>query len=236
MRYLGYLRLFRCVHMFKIFTVIPAYNEEKNIGKVIRDIKAYFPEIEAVVVDDGSRDNTKKIAKESGAIVLHHIINRGQGAALQTGNEFAIKNGADVIVHFDGDGQHKIDDIRKLIKPILDGDAQVVLGSRFLGKKSNIPLTKKFFILKPALLVNYLFTGIILTDAHNGLRAMTAEAAKKIIIVQDKMAHNTEIISEIKRNNLKYKEVPVEIIYSEYGQGFFDGLKILKDLVIKKVL
>lgn len=222
--------------MFKIFAVIPAINEEKNIEKVICNIKADFPEIEVVVVDDGSSDNTKKIAKESGAIVLSHIINRGQGAALQTGNEFAISKGAEVIVHFDGDGQHRIDDIKTLIEPILAGEAQIVLGSRFLEQKSNIPFSKKFFILKPALFVNYFFTGIKLTDAHNGLRAMTTEAAKKIRIVQDKMAHNTEIISEIKRNNLSYKEVPVEIIYSEYGQGFFDGLKILKDLIFKKIL
>lgn len=221
--------------MYKIFIVIPAYNEEKNIGSVVSSLKDTFPENEVVVVDDGSSDNTRKKAGDAGAVVLRHIINKGQGAALQTGNEFAIKKGAEIIVHFDGDGQHKIDDIEKLIKPILTQEAQIVLGSRFLEEKSNIPFTKRYLILKPALFVNYFFTGIKLTDAHNGLRAMTGEAAKKIKITQNAMAHNTEIISEVKRNNLKYTEVPVEIIYNEYGQGFLGGIKILKDLVIKKI-
>jgi polyprenyl-phospho-N-acetylgalactosaminyl synthase len=222
--------------MKNIFIVIPAYNEEKNIGSVIDGIKNKLAEVSVVVVDDNSLDNTFNEVKKRNVFVLKHIVNRGQGAALQTGNDFALSKGADIIVHFDGDGQHRVEDINKLIQPIIEKEAQIVLGSRFLEDKSDIPLTKKFLILKPALLVNYFFTGIKLSDAHNGLRALSAEVAKKIKITQDKMAHNTEIISEIKRNKLKYKEVPVEVIYNEYGQGFFDGLKILKDLIIKKIL
>jgi polyprenyl-phospho-N-acetylgalactosaminyl synthase len=221
--------------MRNIFIVIPAYNEEKNIGGVIDGIKNKLPEVSIVVVDDNSSDNTFDEIKKRKIFALKHIVNRGQGAALQTGNDFALSSGADIIVHFDGDGQHRVEDINKLVQPIIEEEFQIVLGSRFLEDKSNIPLTKKFFILKPALLVNYFFTGLKLTDAHNGLRALSAEAAKKIKITQDKMAHNTEIISEIKRNKLKYKEVSVEVIYNEYGQGFFDGLKILKDLIIKKI-
>ncbi len=223
-------------NMKNIFVVIPAYNEEKNIGRVLDDIRNKLPEVSIVFVDDNSKDNTYKEARARDIYVLKHIVNRGQGAALQTGNDFALGHGAKILVHFDGDGQHRVEDIKKLIQPIIDQEAQIVLGSRFLGSKSDIPLTKNFFILKPALFVNYFFTGLKLTDAHNGLRALSRGAAKKIRITQDRMAHNTEIIAEIRRNNLKYKEVPVEVIYNEYGQGFADGLKILRDLIIKKIL
>jgi polyprenyl-phospho-N-acetylgalactosaminyl synthase len=221
--------------MKNIFVIIPAYNEEKKISQVIKSVKEKLPEVSICVVDDNSTDNTFNKALSQNIFALKHIVNRGQGAALQTGNDFALSKGAEVIVHFDGDGQHRVEDIERLIRPIIEKDFQVVLGSRFLGDISNIPFTKKFFILKPALIVNYFFTGVKLTDAHNGLRALSREAAKKINITQDRMAHNTEIIAEIKRNKLKYKEVSVEIIYNEYGQGFFDGLKILRDLIIKKI-
>ncbi|MBT4277274.1 glycosyltransferase family 2 protein [Candidatus Falkowbacteria bacterium] len=219
-----------------LFIVIPTFNEGKSIRETIIKVKGETPEANIVVVDDGSIDNTFKQVKETGVKVLRHVINRGQGATLQTGNEYAVRNGADIVVHFDGDGQHRVEDIKKIIQPILDKEVEVVLGSRFLDKNSNIPFTKKFFILKPAIILNWFFTGLRLTDVHNGFRAMSRVAAKKIKITQDRMAHNTEIISEINKNKLKYKEVPVQIIYNEYGQGFFDGFKILKDLIIKKIL
>ncbi|MCD4705986.1 glycosyltransferase family 2 protein [bacterium] len=219
-----------------IFIIIPAFNEEKNIKAVIEDVKNEIPNSNIVVVDDCSNDDTVRITRNQGVVVLKHIINRGQGAALQTGNEYAIQKKADIIVHFDGDGQHMAKDIKKIIQPIIEDAADIVLGSRFLSVENRIPATKKFFILKPALLFNYAFTGLKLSDVHNGLRAMSKKAATKIKITQDKMAHNTEIISEIKRNKLRYKEVPVQVIYNEYGQNFFDGLKIIKDLIFKKIL
>ncbi len=222
--------------MSKVFIIIPAYNEEKNIGGIIDNIKNILPHAEIVVIDDESKDATYNKAKKRNVTVLRHKINRGQGAALATGNEYALMRGANIIVHFDGDGQHRAEDIKKLIGPILNKEIDVVLGSRFLSPENKIPWSKKFFILKPALIFNYFFTGLRLTDVHNGLRAMSQKAAQKIKITQDKMAHNTEIIAEIKKNKLKYKEVPVRIIYNEYGQGFFDGLKIIKDLFVKKIL
>ncbi|NCF75408.1 MAG: glycosyltransferase [Xanthomonadaceae bacterium] len=219
-----------------IFVIIPVFNEEKNIKAVIKDVKNEVPDSNIVVVDDCSNDNTIRVAKNQGIIVLKHIINRGQGAALQTGNKYAIQKKADIIVHFDGDGQHIAKDIKNIIQPIIDGEADIVLGSRFLSIKDRVPMTKKFFILKPALFFNFIFTGLRLSDAHNGLRAMSKKATLKIEITQDKMAHNTEIISKIKKNKLKYKEIPVNIVYNEYGQNFFDGLKIIKDLFAKKIL
>ncbi|OGF21962.1 hypothetical protein A2Y83_02735, partial [Candidatus Falkowbacteria bacterium RBG_13_39_14] len=200
-----------------VIVVIPAYNEEKTIKEVVREVKKEADEV--IVVDDGSKDKTLMLARHEGAIVLRHVINRGQGAALQTGNRYALCRGADIIVHFDADGQHKAEDIRKLVKPIMNNECDAVLGSKFLGDTSYIPFTKKFFILKPAIILNRLLTGLKLTDVHNGLRAMSRHAAKKIMITQDKMAHNTEIPAEIKRNKLRWREVAVEFVYNEYGQG-----------------
>ncbi len=220
----------------KIVAVIPAYNEEKTIRKVIRDLKPKVDEI--IVVDDGSRDSTKAIAEKEGVIVLRHIVNRDQGAALQTGTAYALKLGADIIVHFDADGQHKVEDIEKLIAPILQGECDVVFGSRFLDEKSidNIPFTKRYLILKPAIILNRILTGLELTDAHNGLRALSREAAMKINITQDRKAHNTEIPAQVRKGGLKWREIPVEIIYSEYGQGFGGGIEILKDLIWRKIV
>ncbi|HBH46390.1 MAG: hypothetical protein A2445_04820 [Candidatus Jacksonbacteria bacterium RIFOXYC2_FULL_44_29] len=114
----------------KIYTIIPAYNESSTIESVIRDVHEYCHEI--VVVDDGSTDNTTKLAAQAGAVVLHHIVNRGQGAALQTGISYALRQGAEAIVTFDADGQHRAEDINVLIKPIQEKRLDVVLGSRFL--------------------------------------------------------------------------------------------------------
>lgn len=218
----------------KIVVVIPAYNEENTIRGVIEDIRSRVQEI--VVVDDGSVDRTAKIAKEQGVTVLEHIVNRGQGAALQTGDEYALKIGADIIVHFDADGQHKSEDIERLIKPIIERECDVVIGSKFIAEHKQVPRMKEILILRPAIILNRFLTGLKLTDVHNGLRAFSRLAAHKIKITQDKMAHNTQIPAEIKKNNLKWREVPVEIIYKEYGQGFGGGIEILRDLFIRKII
>jgi len=216
----------------KLAVVIPAFNEEKNIGKVIEEVKKVIDWV--IVVDDGSSDKTALIAKEKGATVLTHLVNCGQGAALKTGSDWARAKEADIIIHFDADGQHLVDDIKNLIEPLLKGEVDITLGSRFL-KKTNVPWTKKYLILWPAIFLNWLLVGIKLSDAHNGLRAISREAYKKFNLTQPRMAHNTEILAEIKRNNLRFKEVGVTVSYHEYGQGFFSGLKIIKDLIKEKV-
>jgi hypothetical protein len=157
------------------------------------------------------------------------------GAALQTGNQFALAQGAQVIVHFDADGQMQVKDIASIIEPILNGETEVCLGSRFLDKKSKVPWTKKIFILKPAIIFHWIFTGLKLSDAHNGFRALSEKSASLIDISQDGMAHATEILDQIRLHGLKYKEVPVEILYHDYGQRFSGGLKILRDLFFAKV-
>ncbi len=222
----------------KMFVVIPAYQEEEAIARVIADVLQYTRDI--VVVNDASSDNTATIARKSGAVVLEHVVNRGQGAALQTGTDYALRHGADIIVHFDSDGQHQAKDIPAMIQPLLDGEADIVLGSRFLSgrsaSKASLPRSKRLVILPMARRVNYFFTGLMLSDGHNGWRAMNRSAAVKLKITQDRMAHNTEIPYLISRLGLRYKEVSVDVVYHEYGQGLGDGVRIVWEVVKDKFI
>lgn len=226
----------------KIFCIIPALNEEGTIKEVIEKTKLLVEQV--VVIDDGSTDNTKKIAKEAGAIVLTHLINRGQGASLETGNSYALSNGADAVFHFDADGQFMTSEIKDVLEPIIKNEVDVVLGSRFMGKKSNMPWFKKFFIIPIAHLVNrfVLGTKIDLTDPQCGFRAMNREALKKIKIEQNGMAHTSEILYKIYKNNLRIKEVPITVVYNQFGQSIFSeargggGIRVLKDLILNKLM
>ena len=216
----------------KVFCVIPAFNEHKNITAVVKEIKSLVDRV--VVVDDGSTDQTYNLAKAGGAMALKHIINRGQGAALRTGTEYSLANGADIIIHFDADGQFSGQDIAKITAPIKQGAAQVVYGSRFLDSrgKTAMPFFHKYFIMPLAKAVNRIFFQINLTDPQSGFRAMSAEAARQISWQQDGMAHCSEIMFEVKKNKLQVAEVPIAVVYHNFGQSFFGGLKIIKDLLI----
>ena len=167
-----------------------------------------------VVVDDGSADRTSETALEAGATVLRHLMNRGQGAALQTGIEYSLKKGADVIVTFDADGQHDAADVAALLHPIVDGFADVVLGSRFLGKAENMPLSR-WVVLKCGLVFTRWTSGLKLTDTHNGLRAFSRRAAQHVRFINDRMAHASELMDLIRKNKLHYLEVPVHVRYTE---------------------
>ena len=224
----------------KVFVVIPALNEERAIGRVLESLAGVFDNV--VVVSDGSIDQTARIARGfAGVAVLEHAIRRGQGAALQTGNDWALAHGAEAIVHFDADGQHDLQAIYDLLAPIEAGEADVVLGSRFLGK-SNVPFLRSFF-LKGAIGFQWMLTGLRLTDAHNGLRALSRHAAQKIRITQDYMAHNTEIPIEIARHNLRVREIPVTLQYTQelkvrahYEGNLKRTLLVLKDLFKGRVV
>lgn len=217
----------------KIFCIIPAYNEEKNISLVIDNLKKYNYQI--VVIDDCSTDKTQQIAKNKGIIVLKHLINRGQGAALETGNQYALNQQADIVVHFDGDGQFLAEEISDLINPLINNQADIVFGSRFLSKKSQMPLLKKKIIMPLARLVNQII-GVKSSDPQIGFRALNKRALEKIKIENDGMAHCSEILFKAHQLNLRIKEVPTTVIYQRFGNNFSGGLKIIKDLLIKKVL
>lgn len=226
-----------------VFIILPAHNEEKNIGRVIRglvyntdyaDVGEDYADMKIVVIDDGSMDKTGEIARQEGATVIRHEINRGQGAALQTGDEYALAQGAETIVHFDADGQFNPADIVPALKLIQEGKADVVFGSRFLDGRTKMPRIKRRIILPISRWINFVFTGVWLTDAHNGFRVLNRAAAEKINITQDRMAHNSEIVAQIKKNNFRFVEIPVEVVYHEYGQGVSGGVRILIDLLLGK--
>lgn len=221
----------------KVYCVLPAYNEEKTIIGVINEVAKKTDKV--VVVDDCSFDKTSLLAKTNGVLVLKHIINRGQGAALRTGTDYAIKKGADIIIHFDADGQFLASDIDKFVEVLENGEADIVFGSRFLGGHkdlNNMPFIKRRLIMPLAKLVNKIFLGVKFTDPQSGFRAFNRQAAKKIKWEQDRMAHCSEIMIEAEKSGLRIKEVPIAVIYHDFGQKFSGGIKILKDLIVGALL
>lgn len=216
--------------------VVPLYNEGSVVGEVITEALKVFPNI--VCVDDGSSDGSGAAALKAGAVVLTHPINLGQGAALQTGISYVLKHEPDArfLVTFDSDGQHRTEDVQRMIRK-LDADAlDVVLGSRFLDAGTNMSALKRV-VLKCAVRFENLTSGLKLTDAHNGLRAFSRSGAEKIQITQNRMAHASEITNQIARNHLRYAEEPVHIRYTDYskakGQSVWNAVNILGDLWLK---
>lgn len=219
-----------------VWVVIAAYNEAEVIARVIADVRHRGFSI--VLVDDGSADTTSVVAERAGAVVVRHPVNLGQGAALQTGIEFALYEGADVIVTFDADGQHRAADIAGLVDALAQDGVDYALGSRFLGGAVNLPLARRL-LLTAATWFTRITSGLSLTDTHNGLRAMTRRGANAIRLRQNRMAHASEILSQIAASGLKYVEVPVTIEYSAYslskGQKLGDALSILVDLSTQRL-
>ncbi|MCC9599044.1 glycosyltransferase family 2 protein [Stieleria sp. JC731] len=221
----------------RLFVVIPAYNESSRIKTVIDNLRRSGVR-DIVVVDDGSADDTANLAAAEDVWVLRHIVNRGQGAALQTGIDFAISNQADLIVTFDADGQHRGEDLLKMIQPIVDGRADVTLGSRFLGNAENVPPLRRL-ILKAGVVLTRLTSGLPLTDTHNGYRVMTSNAATRLRMFEDGMAHASEFLDRLAASKLRWTEVPVTIRYTEgtleKGQRNSAAFRILFRIFISKV-
>jgi glycosyltransferase involved in cell wall biosynthesis len=219
-----------------VHVIVPAFNEGTAIALVIRDLLQMS--VQVVVVDDGSTDNTADVARQAGATVVSHALNRGQGAALQTGIEFCVSRGAAYLVTFDADGQHLPTDVPTLIEPIARGEVDVVLGSRFLGTAENIELSRKL-VLKLGIAFTRLFSGARLTDTHNGIRAFSLAAARRIHLTQDRMAHASQIIDQIVSEGLRYREVPVAVRYTEYstskGQTTGSAFRIALDYFLGRV-
>lgn len=220
----------------KVWVVIAAFNEESVIATTIEGVQKYFKNV--VVCDDCSSDDTKGQAFTAGAHVLVHPVNLGQGAALQTGISYSLKQGAEYIVTFDADGQHSANEIICMLSALKENHVDVVLGSRFLNNKSNIPLLRKI-ILRAALLYTRLTTKIKLTDVHNGFRVLSRSFCEKFEFKQNRMAHASEILDYISSNKISYVEYPVTIAYTEYslqkGQRNSNTIRILLELLMGRI-
>ena len=219
-----------------VWVVIAAYNEARAIGLVLAGL-AGLP-YRVLVVDDGSTDGTAHIAGHAGVEVLSHPINLGQGAALQTGIDYALLRGASHVVTFDADGQHRPEDIAALLTALAANDADFALGSRFRGGAIDLPALRRL-MLRAATWFTRRTTGLDITDVHNGLRAMTRRGAGRLRLRQNRMAHASEILHQIAASGLRYVEAPVTIQYSRYslakGQRASEFVVILLDLFAQRL-
>jgi len=223
----------------QVFLIVRAYNEAEVLGSTLSSVSPLGYSV--VVVDDGSSDTTGLVAKQFPVHYLRHPVNLGPGGALQTGITYALRKGAEILVTFDADGQHPVHQIPALIGPILDGECDVVLGSRFLDPAdlALIPRSKRL-VLKIGRVVSGLSTGVWLTDTHNGFRAFSRRAAEHINLQETSFTYATELLGQMQKANLCYKEIPSTIRYSDYarrkGQKISNSLNIVLDLVLRKVL
>jgi glycosyltransferase involved in cell wall biosynthesis len=217
------------------WVVIPLFNEAEVIGEVISGLRKQFSHV--LCIDDGSTDNSVALAQESGARVIRHPLNLGQGAALQTGFDYvSAQPEATHVITFDADGQHLVRDAMEMLDLAQRKRISIIFGSRFLDKRTN-PGRRKRIVLKAAVLMTRAITGLRLTDAHNGLRVLSMEAIGKIRLEQNGMSHATEIVHQLAKAKLSWREYPVEVLYTEYskrkGQSLFNSINILIDLLVR---
>jgi len=219
-----------------VAVIIPVYNEEKVIANVLKNVLKHYKNV--VCVNDGSKDNSSLEINKTSAFLVEHPINMGQGAALQTGIEFARQLPVDYFVTFDADGQHRLQDVRLMLDTIESGEYDIILGSRFLGEAVGIKKSKRF-ILKLAIRFSNLVSGIQLTDTHNGLRVFNRHVAETMQITMPDMAHASEILEIMTKQKYRYTEVPVTIEYTDYsrgkGQTLINAVNIGFDTLLRKI-
>jgi glycosyltransferase involved in cell wall biosynthesis len=223
----------------RVFVVIPTYNEGRVLASTIRGLLPYGYSI--VVVDDGSSDDAGALVNHLPVHYLRHPVNLGQGAALQTGMDYALAQRAEYIVHFDADGQHPAEGIASLLEPIQRGACDVAVGSRFLDPENVklIPRGRRI-LLRGAVVISGILTNLWLSDAHNGFRALSRAAAQKIRLRENGFAHATEFLEEVRRAKLRLQETPSAVRYTDYsqakGQPAWNSVNILIDVLLRKVL
>lgn len=218
--------------------IVPVYNEGQAVRGVVERVLQDYEHV--VCINDGSRDDSAAEIKKTRAYFVDHPINMGQGAALQTGIEFArLLPGVRYFVTYDADGQHRLEDVATMLQTIEDKGTDFVLGSRFLGSEAvDMPALKRR-VLKLAIAFSNATSGVKLTDTHNGLRVFNKKVADEIQITMSDMAHASEILEIIARNNYSYCEVPVTIVYTDYsrskGQSVINAINIAFDTLLRKV-
>jgi glycosyltransferase involved in cell wall biosynthesis len=215
--------------------IVPVFNEAAVITDVVIALRRSFDHV--LCVDDGSSDQSAVLAAAAGAMVLKHPTNLGQGAALQTGFRFGLGTPVRYFVTFDSDGQHRVEDAVLLVRVARETGVDVVLGSRFLDHSTDVPVLRRG-VLRAAVWYTRLTTGLRLTDAHNGLRVLTHETARKLDLRQPGMAHASELLNVVARGGLRYREAPVTVVYSDYsrakGQSSINAVNILVDLLLAR--
>jgi len=220
----------------ELWLVMPVHNEKTVLAQTLKDVFEHIDNV--IVVDDGSFDGSGEIAVLAGAHMLRHHFNLGQGAALQTGIDYAARMGARYVVTFDADGQHKPEEILPMLEALKNSSADIALGSRFLGEPKNLPIARRL-LLKAGIFLTHILGGPKLTDTHNGFRILTHDFYKKFEFQSNGMGHASEILFFIKKNNISYIEHPVTISYSDYsiskGQSNINALKILFSLMLEKI-
>lgn len=215
--------------------IIPVYNESQVIGSVIQTVLKRFKYV--VCVNDGSTDASAFEISKTDAFLINHPINMGQGAALQTGIEFARQLPTEYFVTYDADGQHRLEDALAMVRELELGKYDIILGSRFLGSTIGMKKSKER-ILKLAIRFSNFTSGVKLTDTHNGLRAFNRTVAESIQITMPDMTHASEILEIIAKQKYRYKEIPVTIEYSDYsrakGQSLINAINISFDTLLRK--
>ncbi len=220
------------------YIVIPAHNEASVIRATVEPLIAAGYTV--VVVDDGSTDGTAEALDGLPIVRLHHAVNLGAGAATETGVEYARRNGAEFVVHFDADGQHDAQQIPAMLAPLREGRADVVLGSRFMREEDRrkVPPARRL-LLRAAVLFSAFSTRLPLTDAHIGFRAFSRRGFEAVRLREPGFAHGSEIPAEIHRLKLRWVEVPASVRYTDYsrqkGQSGWNAINILIDLVVRRV-
>lgn len=216
--------------------IIPIYNEAKVVRSVIESVLEHYKYV--VCVNDGSKDNSSLEITKTDAYIVEHPINMGQGAALQTGIEFARQLPVEYFVTFDADGQHRIQDVMTMLKEIKKRKHDIILGSRFLGETIGMKTSKRV-ILKVAIQFSNITSGLKLTDTHNGLRVFNRKVAEEMQITLADMAHASEILEIIADKKYRYKEIPVTIEYTDYsrgkGQSVINAVNIGFDTLLRKI-
>jgi len=219
--------------------IVPCYNEGQVIQEVLASARETFPNI--VGVNDGSADDSAAQIRAAGAHLVDHPVNLGQGAAIQTGVEYARKQpGAEFFVTFDADGQHQVKDVVRMIERLRTEPLDIIVGTRFAGQEnSQVPWIKRA-VLKTVVMLSPRTKKLGLTDAHNGLRAFNRKVAEEMNIRMNGMSHASEIVSMIDQHGWRVDEEPVDILYTEYsmskGQSLINGVNILADGLVARRL
>jgi len=194
----------------KLTIGIPAFNEEKHLPQILTELKKITNSI--IVCDDGSTDNTSIIAKEFGAEVIKHEKNLGYGSAIKSIFQATSKNDSEILVTFDADGQHRIDDINKVLAPIKDGEADIVIGSRFLNNNNDVPGYRKIGIKLITQVTNASIKKHF-TDSQSGFRAYKKQVLDSIVLTEQGMGISTEILIKASEKKFRITEIPIKILY-----------------------